>query len=93
MQHNHDIEKLLRSIKNALWIIAAILLMGLGFHMADFRRTPFAEIIMLLGFWGGFFLFVCTLTRLTLESFSRPKIRDTPESDQAGTSNGGQRSS
>jgi F0F1-type ATP synthase assembly protein I len=88
MQDDHEIKKLLRSIKNALWIIAAILLMGLGFILPDFRRTPFAEIIMLLGFWGGFFLFVCTLTGLILGIFSQPKGQNT-QAEQDGTSNGG----
>lgn len=38
MEENDEIKKLLRSIRNALWMIAALLLMGLGFQLADFRE-------------------------------------------------------
>jgi uncharacterized membrane protein len=61
MKDNSETQKILRSIKSALWLIVAILLMQLGFHLADFRSTPIAEVIMLLGFWGGFFLTICLL--------------------------------
>jgi uncharacterized Tic20 family protein len=61
MEDDSETKKILRSIKNALWIIVGILLMQLGFHLADFRSTPFAELIMLLGFWGGFFVILCLL--------------------------------
>jgi hypothetical protein len=54
MKDDDETQKLLRSIKSALWIIVAILLTQLGFHLADLRSTPFAEVVMLLGFWGGY---------------------------------------
>jgi uncharacterized membrane protein len=72
MEENHETKKLLRSIRNALWLIAAVLLMGLGFHLPDFGKTPIAEILMLLSFWGGFFLFVVTLIGMLAGLIERP---------------------
>jgi uncharacterized membrane protein len=72
MNDTQKTRNLLRSIKNALWLIAAILLMQLGFNLDDFKSTPMAEIIMLLGFWGGFLLMFCILIGLLAAPFSKP---------------------
>jgi len=82
-----DGTRILASIRNALWLIASILLIQTGFHLDGFRKTPFAEIIMLLGFWIGFFLFVITVIRIIESFFSKPDAaHESP--DNQGTRKG-----
>ena len=66
MQDKHDISKLLRSIRNALWMILAILLIQLSFYLDDFSQTNFAKACMLFAFWSGMIIFFCTLIRVIL---------------------------
>ncbi|MBK1884242.1 hypothetical protein JIN85_17615 [Luteolibacter pohnpeiensis] len=61
MTYDSDTRNLLRSIKQALWMIVAILLMQVGFDLEGLSRTPFGEIILLLSFWSGFLLLLCKL--------------------------------
>ena len=87
MRDDHNNAKLLRSIRNALWLIASILLIQMGFHLEDFRRTDFAELVMLLGLWGGFFLFVITITRCLTDPFSLPGNKNS-QAEQDSTFDG-----
>ena len=79
MKNDKDTPELLRSIRNALWMIVAILLIQLGFHLVDLRRSPFAEIIMLFSFWGGFGLLFCML----ISALARPFIHASSDETQA----------
>lgn len=49
--------KLLRSIKNGVWMLVALLLLQNGLGLMGLKSTQAAEAMMLLSFWGGLILF------------------------------------
>jgi hypothetical protein len=72
MKEGDETRKDLRSIKNALWMIVAILLMQLGFPLTGFRSTPIAEVVMMLGFLSGFVLMIWMLVRAFVRLLVQP---------------------
>ncbi len=45
-------------------MIVAILLIQLGLNLRDLQHEPFAEVIMLFGFWAGIFILIFKFVRM-----------------------------
>lgn len=75
MDDTQATRRLLRSINHALWMIVAILLILLGVQLNGMKLFSLAQMIMVLGFWGGFLLFLCVLARLVTGRFAKPEDR------------------
>ena len=83
MRDNHRIEKILQSIKNGIWMVAAILLIHLGLGLSGLMREPIAEIIMIISFWGGLVLLAFVFTSVLVDIFRKPRSRNTQAEQDA----------
>jgi uncharacterized Tic20 family protein len=83
MRDSYHINKLLQSIKNGIWMIAAMLLIHLGLGLVGLRAAPIAEIIMILSFWGGLILFAFVFASVIVDIFRKPRSRNTQAEQDA----------
>lgn len=71
MKNDPSIAKDISSIKRALWIILAVLLIQMGLNLDGLSGEPFAEVIMLAGFWAGVLILISMFVRMLIGLFLR----------------------